>query len=62
MKYIRKTRDEFAIQGYYGQGWEDVTTEDNRREARERLHEYRENETNYPHRMIKRRVRLGASL
>ncbi len=60
MKYIRKTRDEYAVQGYYGPeyGWEDVCTEDTRKEARERLKEYRENETQYPHRMIKRRVRL----
>lgn len=57
--YQRKTTDEFTIQGNYGQGWEDVTAEDNRREARERLKEYRENEPQYPHRLITRRVKVA---
>jgi hypothetical protein len=35
--YIRKTEDEWEIQGDYGQGWECVTAENNRMEARERL-------------------------
>jgi len=44
MGYIRKTVDVWEVQGNYGQGWECVTAEYTYREARERLHEYRENE------------------
>lgn len=53
----RKTRDEWTIQGNYGQGWEDECAEDSRDEARQRLREYRENSP-YPSRMVKRRIRL----
>ena len=59
MAYTRKTKDEYIIQGYYGQGWEDVTAEDTRTEAKTRLKEYRDNEPMYAHRMIKRRVRVS---
>jgi hypothetical protein len=45
----------FVVQGHYGCGWEDVCASEVRREARENLKEYRDNETQYPHRMIKRR-------
>jgi hypothetical protein len=47
----------FIIQGLYGAGygWEDVTAEESSKEARARLREYRENEPEYPHRMIRRR-------
>lgn len=56
--YIRKTTDEWAIQGHYGQyGWEDVDCHDNRKDAREALKVYRENEPQYQHRLIKRRIR-----
>lgn len=55
MSYIRKTIDEWEVQGHYGYGWECVTTEENRREAIERLKEYRANES-YPFRLIKKRV------
>ena len=58
MAYKRLTRDEYTIQGNYGQGWEDVTAEDTRPEAKNRLKEYRENEPQYAHRLIKRRVRI----
>lgn len=54
---MRKTRDEFTVQGNYGHGWEDLTSEDSRKEGRARLREYRENE-NYPFRLICRRVRI----
>jgi len=54
--YTRKTSDEYEIQGYYGQGWEMVTCEVTRKEAKERLREYNENEL-YPHRIVKKRVR-----
>jgi hypothetical protein len=57
--YKRKTTDEYAIQGNYGQGFEDVTTETTRKEAKERLKEYRENEPQYSHRLIIRRVKIS---
>ena len=37
MTYVRKTRDEFEIQGNYGHGWETVVTEENVAVARDRL-------------------------
>jgi len=48
-----KEEYEWVIESYYdGQyGWEEVTAEDNRSEARQRLKEYRENEPQYSHRM-----------
>ena len=55
--YKRKTVDEFEIQGHYGQGWECVTTEETRKEARAQLRVYNDNEA-YPHRIIKKRVRI----
>ena len=57
--YIRKTVDEYNIQGNYGQGCEDVTVEETYREARARLREYRDNEPQYRHRMITRRIRVS---
>lgn len=36
---------EYEIQGNYAHGWECVCSEDNRREALQRLREYRENES-----------------
>ena len=53
----RKTKDEFIVQGNYGAGYEDLTCEDTRKEARQRLKEYNENE-GYAHRIIVRRVKL----
>lgn len=50
-KYVK----EYNVQGYYG-GWEDVTAEDNRKEARQRLREYRENDPQHAYRLITRRV------
>lgn len=44
----------YVVQGNYGQGWEDVTQEDNRPDALARLHEYETNE-NYPHRIVTRK-------
>lgn len=46
----------YYIQGYYGvYGWEDVDCHEDRKEAKESLRCYRENEPNHPHRMILRR-------
>lgn len=46
----------YIIQGNYGEsyGWEDLTEEDDKKEAYAQLREYEENEP-YPHRIIKRR-------
>ena len=44
MTYQRKTRDLFDVEGFYSYGWEVVTCEETRSEARERLKEYRQNE------------------
>ena len=58
----RKTRDEFIVQGNYGygDGWEDLTAEDTRAEGRKQLRCYRENEPQYSHRLIVRRVKITA--
>jgi hypothetical protein len=53
--YIRKTRDLYIIQGFYSGSWEDETTEYIRREAINRLLEYRENMPEYAHRLTKKR-------
>jgi len=55
--YIRKTVDEWHTQGDYGYGWETVTVDVTYAEARQMLKDYRENEPQYPHRIIKKRVR-----
>lgn len=53
----RTTVDEYEIQGAYGSGWEMVTTEETLKAAREQLRCYNENEP-YPHRIVKRRVKI----
>ena len=50
-----------VLQGMYGCGWEDIIEADKSdsqelRELRENLRDYRENEPQYPHRIITRRV------
>jgi hypothetical protein len=57
MGYIRKTRDEFHIEGDYGKGWEMVTVEITYKEARDQLRCYNMNEP-YPHRIRKRRIKI----
>lgn len=59
MTYTRKTKDEYIVQGNYGygQGFEDECTEETRKEAKERLKEYRENAPGV-YRLIVRRVKL----
>lgn len=53
----RKYHYEFVIQGNYGQGWEDVNTETTYLDGIRSLKEYRENEPQYPHRRIVRKVK-----
>lgn len=55
--YQRKTEDEYEIQGFYSYGWEVVTTETTRKEAKEQLKCYRENEAGTSFRIVKKRVK-----
>jgi len=61
MAYTRKTVDEYQVHGNYGQGWEEVCSETTRKDARQRLREYRENEPQYPHKLIVKRIRKEAA-
>jgi len=54
--YVRKTEDEYVLQGRYGHGWEDLTAETTRKEIKQRLREYQENEGG-EYRIVHRRVR-----
>lgn len=60
-KYVRKTYDEYRIEGYYDSryGWEYLIAEDNYKDAKMRLKEYNENEKGYAHRIKKHRVKIG---
>lgn len=56
--YKRKTEDEFHIEAYYlAYGWEMVTIETNRKDAREQIKTYRKNLPGQ-YRIIKKRVPL----
>lgn len=58
--YIRKTYDEYEVQGNYGQGWEMVTIEETYKEAKAQLKCYRENEPGTAHRIVKKRINKEA--
>ena len=58
-KYVRKTYDEYHTQGNYGCGWETVTIDDNEADAKQMLRDYNKNEPQYPHRIVKKRIRKG---
>ena len=60
MAYERKTIDTWELQLNYGCGWEYTLTEYTRKEARERLKEYRECQPQYPLCADKKRVRKEA--
>lgn len=49
MTYVRKTKDVYVVMGDYGQGLEELTEEATRKEAREQLRCYNENEPQYFH-------------
>jgi len=53
----RTTKDVYVVQGNYGQGWEDVFESEDRKDAKDRLKEYNENEKEYAHKLITRRVK-----
>ena len=57
---MKKTKNKylylFIVQGNYGYGWDDLEDCETYREARIAWKDYAINESNYPHRIIKRRV------
>lgn len=55
MSRINKYKYLYVIQGNYGSRWEDVSYEDNYKDARRCLKDYLDNEKQYPHRLITRR-------
>ena len=57
MAYARKTRDRFDVEqhAHPAHGWECVCSEATRKQAKERLREYRENQPEFPVRIVKRR-------
>ena len=57
MPRVRKTVDEWTVQGYYECGWEDLTCEPTARGGRARIKEYRENQPGQ-YRLVKRRVKI----
>lgn len=60
MAYKRKTRDIFEIRVLYSKeyGYERVCSEDTWAEAQQRLKEYRENEPQYPSKIVRTRERI----
>lgn len=58
MAYQRKTRDVWFLWVNYGYGWEHELTEFTRKEAQQRLKEYRENCPQYPCYISKHRERI----
>ena len=58
--YVRKTEDEFDIEGDYGQGFEIVTCETTWRQAITTKKEYRANEPGISFRIRKHRVKIAA--
>jgi hypothetical protein len=58
MTYQRKTRDVFDVEGFYAAGWECVTGAETRKEAREYLKDYRQNEPDTAFRIRKYRERI----
>ena len=57
MAYTRKTKDVYNIVTNYGYGWEVECSEDDYKEAKQRLKEYREN-TSAQVKLEKKRERL----
>lgn len=57
----RKTVDEWVVQQRTEQGWEDVFTAETSKEGTQTLKDYRENQPQYPARLVKRRVKKDGS-
>lgn len=45
----------YYLQGNYGYGWEDLFECEDKKDAREQLRCYEENEPQYPHRIVRRK-------
>ncbi len=60
MAYVRKTRDEYELEGWYKESgaWEYIVTAEDMKDARGLIKCYRENDPR-PYRIRKRRVRIG---
>lgn len=58
MVYVRKTVDEFDIEGDYGQGFEVVTCESTWKNAKAQIKTYRENEPGIIFRIKHHRVKV----
>lgn len=58
MAYTRKTRDIYDIYGFYYGTWECVTTEETRKEARDQVKTYRENERGTAFKVVKKREKV----
>jgi hypothetical protein len=56
--YQRKTADEYEIKGHYGHGFECVTTETTRQDAKAQIKCYRENEPGTCFIIVKKRVKI----
>ena len=59
MPQPRKTRDVWEVHGDYGYGFEMVTAEMLRSEAKVRLSEYRDNEPGYRFKLVRTRERIA---
>lgn len=59
MSYKRKTYDEYTLQGDYGQGWEDLTSDTSWKGIIASRNDYRENEGGC-YRIITKRVKIEA--
>jgi hypothetical protein len=57
-KYVRKTIDEYEIQGNYGYSWDYLCSEFTYKQAKQTLKEYRENESQYLHKIVHKRIKL----
>lgn len=58
MPYQRKTRDVWQLYVNYGCGWEHELDEFTKKEAFQRLKEYRENCPQWPAKLVKKRERI----
>jgi len=58
MKYQRKTRDVFSVEGYYSMGWETVCSYDTRSDARQGMEEYWDNEKGTMFRIVMSREKI----
>lgn len=58
--YVRKTEDEWQLHQYTGRqyGWEEVTAATSRKEIKELQKNYRENQPQYPTKIVCKRVKI----